>query len=90
MKVVVDTNIVFSAILNSSGNIGKILIHAKKYIQFYSCHYLKEEIFRHRAKRLKLTNLTESELFELIDLATRNIEFLSEGVIPERTVLNAY
>jgi len=90
MNVVVDTNIVFSAILNASGNIGKILVHSKKHIQFYSCHYLKEEIFRHRAKLLKLTNLTEGELFELISLATRNIEFLSEAVIPERTILNAY
>lgn len=90
MKIVVDTNIVFSAILNSSGNIGKLLIHSKKHIQFYSCHYLKEEIFRHRGKLLKLTKLTESELSELIDLVTRNIEFLNEFVIPDKTILKAY
>jgi len=90
MKIVVDTNIVFSAILNSSGNLGKILIHSKKHVQLYSCHYLKEEIFEHKGKLLKLTKLTESELVELIDLTTRNIEFLNEAVIPEKTILKAY
>lgn len=90
MKIVIDTNIVFSAILNSSGKIGKILIHSKKHFQLYTCHYLKEEIFEHKNKLLKLTNLTESELLELIDLTTRNIEFLNEEVIPEKTILKAY
>ena len=90
MKIVVDTNIVFSAILNSSINLGKILIHSKKHIQLYSCHYLKEEIFEHKNKLLKPTKLTESELLELIDLTTRNIEFLNEAVIPEKTILKAY
>lgn len=90
MKIVVDTNIVFSAILNSSGNLGKILIHSKKYFQLYSCHYLKEEIFEHKNKLLKLTKLTERELLELIDLTTRNIEFLIETAIPEKTILKAY
>ena len=90
MKIVVDTNIVFSAILNSTGQIGKILIHSKKHFQFYSCHFLKEEIFRHRDKLITLTKLTEAELSELIDLTTRNIEFLSEVVIPEKTILKAY
>ncbi len=90
MRIVVDTNIVFSAILNSSGNLGKILIHSKKHFQLYSCHYLREEIFEHQNKLLKLIKLTENELLELIDLTTRNIEFLNEAVIPEKTILKAY
>lgn len=36
MKVVVDTNIVFSAILNSQSRIGQILLHSDKSIKFYS------------------------------------------------------
>jgi len=90
MKIVIDTNIVFSALLNSSGKIGKILIHSKNHFQLYTCHFLKEEIFEHKDKLLKFTNLTESELFELIQLTTRNIEFLNEEVIPKKTILNAY
>lgn len=90
MKIVVDTNIVFSAILNTAGNIGKILIHPKKHFQFYSCYYLKEEVFEHRNKLLKLTKLTEIELLELIHLTTQHVQFLNEAVIPEKTLLKAY
>jgi len=90
MKIVVDPNIVFSALLNTSGNIGKILIHAKKHIQFYSCYYLKEDIFEHQDKLLKLTKLPPNELIELIDLTTHHIQFLHEAVIPSKTILKAY
>ncbi|CAN5859668.1 hypothetical protein BH24BAC1_BH24BAC1_40990 [soil metagenome] len=90
MKIVVDTNIVFSAILNSSGNIGKLLIHPKKHFQYYSCYFLKEEIREHQGKLLQLTKLTEKELLELIDLTTQHIKFLNEAVIPEKTIRKAY
>ena len=40
MKVVVDTNIVFSAILNPQSNIGQILLNKDNKLQFYSVNYL--------------------------------------------------
>ena len=65
IKIVLDTNIVFSAILNSSSRIGKIILQSKNYFQFYSCDYLKIEILKHRNKLQKLTKLDEFELVEL-------------------------
>lgn len=41
MKIVVDTNIVFSAILNSNSAIGDLLLNSDKEFQFYSASYLK-------------------------------------------------
>jgi len=35
MKIIVDTNIVFSAILNSNSRIGKILLNSKEHFQFF-------------------------------------------------------
>lgn len=35
MKVVVDTNIVFSAILNSNGLIGELLFNSGNQFEFY-------------------------------------------------------
>lgn len=84
MRLVVDTNIVFSAILNSSGNIGKLLIHYSRYFEFFSCQYLKEEIAAHRPKLKKLTKLTEAELDELIQITTGNILFINEQIIPQK------
>lgn len=83
MKIIVDTNIVFSAILNSNSRIGKILLNAKGHFQFFTCHYLKVEIKRHRTKLLKLTKLSEEELSELEELVTQHITFIDERLIPK-------
>ena len=89
MKIVVDTNIVFSAILNSTGRIGQILITSKSNFQFYSCVFLKTELNRHQDKLLKLTKLSIGELEELQDLITKNITFIHESLLPEKTIIAA-
>lgn len=86
MKIIVDTNIVFSGILNSSGKIGKILLNAKSHFQFYSCDFLKVEISKHKGRLLQLTKLSEDELNELEDLVTCNITFINEGLIPSEII----
>jgi predicted nucleic acid-binding protein len=55
MRIVVDSNIVFSAILNSSGRIGQLIIGGSKYFQYFTVNLLKEEIFKHRVKILSLS-----------------------------------
>ncbi len=47
MKVIVDTNVVFSAILNSNSSIGQIILHSNKSIKFYSPKFLQFEIKKH-------------------------------------------
>ena len=89
MKIVVDTNIVFSAILNSTSRIGQILITSKSNFQFYSCVFLKTELTKHQNKLLKLTKLSIEELEELQDLITKNITFIHEGLLPEKTIIAA-
>ena len=83
MKIIVDTNIVFSAILNSNSRIGKILLNSKGHFQFFSCNYLWNEIQRHRNKLLKLTRLSEVNLVELEELVTCKITFIDERLIPQ-------
>ena len=79
MKIVVDTNIVFSGILNSSGKIGKILLHSKSHFQFYSCSFLQIELLKHREKLLKLTKLSVENLDELQNLVTGNVTFIKKN-----------
>lgn len=87
MKIVVDTNIVFSAILNSTSKIGKILINSKDYFQFYTCDFLRTELLKHRNKLIDLTKLSPQELEELEFLVTKNITFINEGLLPEKTII---
>lgn len=87
MKIIVDTNIVFSAILNSSSRIGKILLNSKEHFQFYTCDYLRMELQRHRNRLLKLTKLMDNELTELEGLVTSNIIFIDERLLPQELLL---
>jgi predicted nucleic acid-binding protein len=84
MRGVVDTNIVFSAILNSSSNIGKVLIHLGRYFEFYSCHFLLEEIQLHKKKLKQISGLSDALLSEAIRLTTTNIRFINEELLPEK------
>lgn len=86
MRIVVDTNIVFSGMLNSSSKIGKILINANTHFQFYSCDYLKKEIRKHKVKFFKLTKLNEESLNELEGIISKNITFINEALLPPSLV----
>ncbi len=88
VRIVVDTNIVFSGILNSSSKIGKLLLNSNSHFEFYSCKFLQIEIHNHKEKLVKLTKLSESELFELESLITSNITFINEELIPS-TILKS-
>jgi predicted nucleic acid-binding protein len=87
MKIIVDTNIVFSAILNSNSRIGKILLNSNQHFQFFSCNYLRIEIQRHKNKLLKLTKLTEPHLTELEVLLIHKITFIDERLIPSKILI---
>ena len=87
-KIVVDTNIVFSGILNSNSRIGKLLVGSKSHFQYYSCEFLKVELKKHRNKLLKLTGLSTNDLQELEMLITQNIIFINEVLLPTELILS--
>ena len=89
MKIVVDTNIVFSAILNSKSSIAKILLRSHEHLQFYSCNYLRAEIKNHRAKLIQLTKLSTAALTELEEIVTQKITFIDERLIPNEILIAA-
>lgn len=60
MKIIVDTNIAFSAILNTKSVIGDLILNSNNIFQFWSCHYLLNEIDKHWDKLLKISKLSES------------------------------
>ena len=87
MKIVVDTNIVFSAILNSNSSIAKILLNSQAQFRFYSCNFLHTELIIHRNKLKKITKLSDNEIEELTFLITENITFINEELLPTKTII---
>jgi predicted nucleic acid-binding protein len=52
MIIIIDSNIVFSAILNSQSKIGQLIINSSNIFRFYTVSLLKDEIERHKDKLL--------------------------------------
>ncbi len=83
MKIVVDTNIVFSAILNPAATIGQVLIYGQRQFDFYAPNLVKEEIKRHRQKIIALAEHVDESTFEDIrDEIFSCLHFISEEQIP--------
>lgn len=87
VKIIADTNIVFSGILNTESRIGKLLTYSRGPFQFYTCNYLQEEIKKHRKKLLKITGISEDELLELELLVIKNIIFINEALLPQELLI---
>jgi len=83
MNVIVDANIVFSAILNSNGKIGDLLINSEGIFSFIAPDFLRTEIYNHHDKLLKISNLTLAQLFESEYHLYKSITFISEEQISE-------
>jgi predicted nucleic acid-binding protein len=90
MIIVVDTNIAFSAILNTKSIIGDLILNSNKIFQFWSCHYLLKEINNHWDKLKKISKLNDDDLLESQRLVYNNIHFISEEQIPKTCRLRAF
>jgi predicted nucleic acid-binding protein len=89
MKIVVDTNLVFSALLNSNGTIGRLLLNSRNCFEFYSCKYLQKEIQNHLPKIRRYAQLDNADLFELLSLIESRIFFIDESFLPPTIITEA-
>ena len=77
MNIIVDTNIIFSAILTSKGKIRELLINKPVVINFYSPNFLLEELTSHIDKILKITKYNKLEYEQIRDYVIQNINFIN-------------
>jgi len=82
MKIIVDTNVVFSAILSPSGKIGQILIYGRKQFEFYAPNLVRIEVKRHRDRIIRLGELTDTDFEDTRDDIFDCLNFISEEQIP--------
>ncbi len=82
MKIVVDTNIIFSALLNSNGTIGDLLFNSDRTFEFYSCNYMRYEIFNHWERLKKISKLSDGQLQISYAEVLSKLKFINEELIP--------
>jgi len=89
MRIVVDTNIAFSAILNSNSLIARVIFQPRSKLHFYSTDLLSIEIQKHKNKLKQLSGLSESEIDTSIRLISHKIRFIDAKLIPIEILLKA-
>ena len=89
MRVVIDTNITFSAILNTNSKISRIILHPKSRLNLYSTQQLELELTEHWDKLKKISNYSETELRKTAALITSKIKFINVELIPLKLFLKA-
>lgn len=81
MRVIVDANIVFSAILKSDGKIGDLLINSGGIFKFISPYFLRIEIQRNQDKLVKISKLSSDQVLESEFQICKSINFISDEQI---------
>jgi predicted nucleic acid-binding protein len=87
MKIVVDTNIIFSALLNSNSTVGDLIFNSDKYFEFYSCSYMRYEIQKHWERLKKISKLSDQQLQVSYTQVLSKLKFINEEIIPVETWL---
>jgi predicted nucleic acid-binding protein len=83
MRVVIDTNIAFSAILNTNSKISKIILQPKSKLNLYSTNQLEHELAEHWNKLKKISGYSEIELHKTVTLIISKIRFINVELIPK-------
>lgn len=75
MKLVVDANIVISALISSKGRTRELLLNDS--LELYSPSYLKEEIEEHKDELVKKSGLKKDNIDSAIEILIQNVIFVS-------------
>ena len=86
MIVIIDSNIVFSAILNSQSKIGQIIINSSNIFRFYTVSLLKDEIERHKDKLLSISGFSDEQYQNSYQKIIRRINFVDDILITDDAI----
>lgn len=89
MRIAVDTNIVFSAILNTNSKISQIILQPKSSLNFYSTEQLQYELVEHWDKLKKISKYSDVELHKASILIISRIRFINIEFIPRELFIKA-
>ena len=77
--IIVDTNIVFSALVNKNSAITSFLLEPQQVMLMPKFGFV--ELFKHKEKICKISKHSEDEILEILYELIRHIDFFDENVI---------
>ncbi len=88
MKIVVDSNVIYSALLNTGEYVRDIFF--SDLYELHSCKYIVVETFRNKEKLFKHAKLKDSILLDRLFKLLRNVTPVNEGFISDDSLERAY
>jgi predicted nucleic acid-binding protein len=89
VKLVVDSNIVFSAILSTQGRFGQLLINGTRHFEFYTIALLAEEIDRHKQKIMRIAALDEATYQQTVRSILSKLTFVDDIALSDQELRTA-
>lgn len=89
MRIIVDANIVFSAILNTNSKIADLLLNSNGIFDFIAPDYLLTETIKYHKKISLISKMTIDEVQSIEIKVTKPISFLSGIHVPESDWIKA-
>lgn len=90
MNVVVDTNIIFSALLSPKGKIHDLLLNSEREFSFFAPVFLIEELDQHHSKLLKISGYTEDDVKFLKRALFHHIELIDPEIIKRESWIKGF
>jgi predicted nucleic acid-binding protein len=87
-RVVVDTNIIFSALVNAQSAFAEILLRSDH--EFFVCEMALVEIFKHKDKIAQVSRLSDDDLARLYHILLKRITLYKEDLISTENRKAAY
>ena len=85
--IIVDTNIIFSALLRGRATFTKLLLTSE--YRFFVCEQVLVELFKRKEKIVKASQLTEEDVIQLYSVLLRRINLFKEELISHENRLAA-
>jgi len=85
VKIIIDSNIVFSALLKTQTTFGQIIFNSDGIFEFYSSQRMRTEIHKHWDKLKKISKLNDQQLEESFYTLLTKVSFINEELIPQKT-----
>jgi predicted nucleic acid-binding protein len=71
VTIVIDTNIIISAILSDKGEIGELLMSKTEKLEFFAPEFLLDELNNHQAKIKSITGFNDDEYERVMKLVLK-------------------
>ena len=88
-RVIVDTNILFSALLGKSKKLRDVIL-TEKGTAFYSCKFVIVELFKYKGTIQGKSSLEEDEILELLYSLLKKITIFDEESVTDENLQRAF